>query len=56
MDNCTIVLGPSSSSAFLRTLTGCKLVVFCQQLRLRDCKDLDIMLYAHTEVSSSLLP
>jgi hypothetical protein len=51
VDNCNIVLGPCSSSAFIRTTTNSRLVIFCQQLRMRDCVNVDIMLYSHTEVS-----
>ena len=48
---CCIVLGPGSSSTFIRTSHKCMMVIFCQQLRMRDCSDMEIMLYSQTEVS-----
>ena len=32
--------GPVASSAFIRNCEDCVLVIACQQLRLRDCKNL----------------
>jgi protein XRP2 len=48
-ENCIVVLGPCSSSAFLRSSKNCIFVVTCQQLRCRDLKDCEIMLYSHTD-------
>jgi len=52
VDKCTnsiIVLGPCSSSAFLRDCSDCLFIVTCQQLRVRDCYNCQIMLFSHTE-------
>ncbi len=43
--NCRIFVGPCESSVFVRTSTNLKLVLAAQQLRTRDCRDLDILLY-----------
>ena len=51
--NSTIMVGPSKSSIFVRDCTDCKVVIFCQQLRMRDCHNLEVMLYSQTEVSQN---
>ena len=38
--DCHIVTGPVASSVFIRNCQDCVVVVACQQLRLRDCKNL----------------
>lgn len=38
--DCRVVCGPVASSVFLRDCHDCVVVVACQQLRLRDCKNL----------------
>lgn len=43
--NCNIFVGPCESSVFVRTSSHLKLVIAAQQLRTRECKDLDILLY-----------
>ena len=42
-------MGPCASSIFVRNCENSKLVIICQQLRLRDCKNLHIMLFSQTE-------
>lgn len=44
-EDCHIFIGPCESSVFLRDCKNCKVVVACQQLRLRDCENLDMLLY-----------
>ena len=46
--DCRIFVGPCESSVFVRDCTGCALVVACQQLRTRDCKDVRLLLYCQT--------
>ncbi|XKL68958.1 hypothetical protein PGB90_006727 [Kerria lacca] len=41
---CTIILGPIKR----RDCVDCKIIVACEQFRLRDCKDLEIALYCAT--------
>jgi protein XRP2 len=48
-ENCVIILGPNSSSCFIRDCKNCKMVVTVKQLRVRDCHNLQISLYAQTE-------
>ncbi len=43
--DCTFFIGPCESSVFIRNCSGCSVVVACRQFRLRDCKDLKIMIY-----------
>lgn len=38
-------VGPCESSVFLRDTKRCSFIVACQQLRLRDCHSLDMLLY-----------
>ena len=42
---CRVFVGPCNGSVFLRECVDCKWVVACQQLRTRDCKSNDILLY-----------
>ncbi len=44
-----VVMGPCASSTFVRNCKSTKLVLICQQLRLRDCHDLEIMLFTQTD-------
>ena len=46
--NCVIVLGPCSSSTFIRDCRDCKVVVTAQQLRMRDCHNVEVMLFSQT--------
>jgi len=51
MDNCkgcTVVVGPSDSSVFIRDCSDCDIIVGCQQLRLRDCRNVRILLHSQT--------
>lgn len=43
--NCSIFLAPCESSVSVRNCVNCELITVCSQLRLRDCKNLDIMLF-----------
>ena len=47
--NSRFFIGPCASSVFIRDCTNCKFVVACQQMRLRDCKGLDILIYCKTQ-------
>jgi len=47
--NCRIFVGPCDSSVFLRECNGCKFVIATRQLRTRNCKDNDLLLYCGTE-------
>jgi hypothetical protein len=47
--NSVVVMGPCQTSTFVRNCEDTKLVLFVQQLRLRDCKNLTIMLFSQTE-------
>ncbi|CDW83137.1 protein xrp2 [Stylonychia lemnae] len=49
-NNCVIVFGPCRGSQFIRNCNNCKIISSCQQLRLRDCHNLEIMIYTQTEV------
>ena len=46
--NSHIVTGPIESSAFIRGCSDCVLVVACQQLRLRDCTNIQLLLFSQT--------
>eukprot|EP00736_Rhodelphis_marinus_P005775 Rmarinus@m.5103 len=46
--NCRIFIGPCESSVFIRDSSDCDMVVACQQFRLRDCRNLKILLYTQT--------
>ena len=43
--DCRFFIGPCESSVFLRDCRGCSVVVAAQQLRLRDCHELQLLLY-----------
>ena len=47
--NCRIYIGPCDSSVFLRECNGCTFVIATRQLRTRDCKDNDVLLFCGTE-------
>ncbi len=47
--NCRIFIGPCGGSVFFRTCSSCKFVIACQQLRTRDCCDIDLLLYSRTK-------
>lgn len=47
--NCVIIMGPCETSTFVRDCKDCILVLTCQQLRMRDCVNCEIMLYSHTD-------
>lgn len=42
-------MGPCASSTFVRNCDDCKLILTTQQLRLRDCHNLTIMLFTQTD-------
>jgi len=42
-EGCRIYVGPCESSVFIRNTKNCRIVVACQQLRLRDCVGCDLM-------------
>jgi hypothetical protein len=46
--NSTVVTGPIESSAFIRGSSSSIFIIACQQLRLRDCQNLRILLYSQT--------
>lgn len=48
-ENSDVMLGPNKSSVFIRDCKDCTFVVFCQQLRMRDCVNCNVMLYSQTE-------
>lgn len=47
--NCNIFVGPTDGSVFMRDCSGCRCAVVCRQLRTRDCKDVDFLLYCRTK-------
>lgn len=47
--NCRIFIGPTEGAVFFRTCYGCKFVLICQQLRTRDCRDIDLLLFCGTK-------
>ncbi|VVC39344.1 Hypothetical protein CINCED_3A008023 [Cinara cedri] len=46
---CTIVLGPTKQSVFIRDTTNTTVVVACSQFRVRDCSSLKISLFCSTQ-------
>ena len=48
-DDSIVVMGPCASSTFVRNCKSTKLVLICQQLRLRDCHNLEIMIFTQTD-------
>lgn len=49
VDNCTILIGPSSESVFLRNAKNCRFFIACKQFRCRDCVGCTVSLYSKTE-------
>lgn len=45
---CNVITGPVASSVFIRDCEDCIVVIACQQLRLRDCKNMTIFLHSTT--------
>lgn len=45
LKRCRIYIGPCTSSIFMRNCKDCKFVMACGQMRTRDCKDIDMLLY-----------
>jgi protein XRP2 len=43
--DCTFFVGPCEGSVFFRDCQRCRVVVAAQQLRLRDCKQLDMLVF-----------
>ncbi|KAL0482735.1 hypothetical protein AKO1_014280 [Acrasis kona] len=44
--NCRFFIGPVEGSFFIRNCENSKVTVACRQLRTRDCKNIDLILYA----------
>ena len=44
--NCSIVIGPVKKLVSLDICKDSKFVIFCNELKVRDCTDLEIMLYS----------
>jgi hypothetical protein len=49
VDDCTILIGPSSESVFLRNAKNCRFFIACKQFRCRDCVNCTVSLYSKTE-------
>jgi len=50
--NCRIVVGPCTGSVFLMDSTNCCAAVAAKQLRLRDCRDCSLHIFAPTSESA----
>ena len=50
--NCRIIVGPCSGSVFLMDSTNCRVAVAAKQLRLRDCRDCSLRIFAPTSESA----
>lgn len=50
--NCRIIVGPCKGSVFLMDSTGCTVSTAAKQLRLRDCKDCTLHIFAPTQESA----
>ncbi|KAL9645693.1 hypothetical protein ABK040_003426 [Willaertia magna] len=48
-ENCRFFIAPCSGSIFIRTSKNCKFIVACQQLRTRDCSDVELSLFCGTK-------
>jgi len=44
-----IFIGPTEASIFIRDTSNCKIVAACKQFRIRDCQNLEILLFSSTE-------
>ena len=49
VENCKIVIGPSSESVFIRNAKNCTFYIACKQFRCRDCTNCTVSLYTKTE-------
>jgi hypothetical protein len=47
-NNVKVITGPVATSVFIRNCKNCVFIVACQQLRLRDCTDVTILLHSKT--------
>eukprot|EP00515_Schizochytrium_aggregatum_P005296 CAMPEP_0202051218 /NCGR_PEP_ID=MMETSP0963-20130614/4489_1 /ASSEMBLY_ACC=CAM_ASM_000494 /TAXON_ID=4773 /ORGANISM="Schizochytrium aggregatum, Strain ATCC28209" /LENGTH=403 /DNA_ID=CAMNT_0048616371 /DNA_START=79 /DNA_END=1290 /DNA_ORIENTATION=+ len=47
--DCTVIIGPSSESVFVRKAKNCKFFIACKQFRSRDCENCLVSLYSKTE-------
>ena len=47
-EGCTVVIGPCSTSVFLRKFKRCRIVVACQQFRARELDDCTILMYSQS--------
>eukprot|EP01006_Ploeotia_vitrea_P066214 TRINITY_DN94538_c0_g1_i1.p1 TRINITY_DN94538_c0_g1~~TRINITY_DN94538_c0_g1_i1.p1 ORF type:complete len:355 (+),score=10.16 TRINITY_DN94538_c0_g1_i1:52-1116(+) len=43
--DCRIYIGPCQSSCYIRNSKRCKIVAACGQFRMRDCKDMQMLVY-----------
>jgi len=50
-EDCLIFIPPCASSVFLRNCKNCKVVVACQQLRTRECENVDFNIFSQTAPS-----
>lgn len=50
--NCRIIVGPCTGSVFLMDSTNCRVAVAAKQLRLRDCRDCSLHIFAPTSESA----
>jgi protein XRP2 len=48
-DKCNIYIAPCSSSLFIRNCKSGKYVMSCQQFRMYNCENIDILLYTQTQ-------
>ena len=44
-----VVIGPDKSSVFVRDCSNCRMIIIAGQLRVRDCHNIEIMLYSQTD-------
>lgn len=47
-ENCRIFVGPCATSAFFRDCKDCSVIAAVQQLRTRDCKRINMLLFSST--------
>jgi hypothetical protein len=47
--DCTFIIGPTTGSVMFRDCKNLKIAAACQQLRTRDCQDLQLYLYCNTD-------
>ncbi len=47
-EGCTVVIGPCSTSVFLRKFKRCRIIVACQQFRARELEDCTVLMYSQS--------